>query len=231
MEITDELLYAHAGRARDLWLSTLPKDEDLPPFVPSARFERKMKRLLAQQCRSPQANRTLLYAKRTAVAAMVVLAVSFGGLMTVQAHREKVVEFVTHVFHELTDYRFVKDAPDTGAVELPDLTFGYVPEGFELTEDRLVNGGRRRHFEYKNSSGEFFRLSQQGITADGDYHTILDTEDAQTYPVTVNGNEGVFNTKSGYSTIIWSNGSVVYYLSGTISPDELILIAENLQLF
>ena len=231
MEITDELLYAHAAAARDLWLSTLPRDEDLPPFVPSARFERKMKRLLAQQRRSPQANRTLLYAKRTAVAAMAVLAVSFGGLMTVEAHREKVVEFVTHVFRELTDYRFVKESPDTGEVVLPDVTFGYVPEGFELTEARLVNGGRRRHFEYKIASGELFRLSQQGITADGDYRTILDTEDAETYPVTVNGNEGVFNTKNGYSTVLWSDGPVVYHLRGTIEPEELRAIAENLKLF
>lgn len=231
MEITDELLCAHAGRARDLWLSTLPKDEDLPPFVLSPRFERKMKQLLAQQRRSPQANRTLLYAKRTAVAAMVVLAVSFGGLMTVEAHREKVVEFVTHVFHELTDYRFVKDAPDTGAVELPDVTFGYVPEGFELTEDRLVNGGRRHNFEYKNSSGEFFRLSQQGITADGDYRAILDTEDAPAQPTTVNGNEGICNTKNGYSTILWSEGPVVCHLRGTIPLEELRIIAENLEFF
>ena len=230
MEITDELLYAHAGRARDLWLSALPKDEDLPPFIPSPRFERKMKRLLAQQRRSPQANQAIRYAKRTAVAAMVVLAVSFGGLMTVEAHREKVVEFVTHVFHELTDFRFVKEAPDTGEVILPDVTFGYVPEGFELAEDRLVNGGQRRNFEYKNASGELFRLSQQGISADGDYRTILDTEDAENYPVTVNGNEGVFNTKNGYSSVLWSDGPVVYHLRGTISPDELMLIAENLQL-
>lgn len=230
MEITDELLYAHAAAARDLWLSTLPKDEDLPPFIPSPRFERKMKRLLAQQRRSPQANQAIRYAKRTAVAAMVVLAVSFGGLMTVEAHREKVVEFVTHVFHELTDFRFVKEAPDTGKVTLPDVTFGYVPKGFELTEDSMETA-TRRHFEYKNASGEFFRLSQQGITADGDYRTILDTEDAQTYPVTVNGNEGVFNTKNGYSSVLWSDGPVVYHLRGTIEPEELRAIAENLEFF
>lgn len=230
MEITDELLYAHAGAARDLWLSTLPKDEDLPPFVPSARFERKMKRLLAQQRRSPGTNRALLYVRRTAVAAMIVLTVSFAGLMTVEAHREKVVEFVTHVFHELTDYRFVKEAPDTGEVVLPDLTFGYVPEGFELTEDSMETA-TRRHFSYENTSGEFFRLTQQGITAEGDYRTILDTEDAQTYPITVNGNEGVFNTKSGYSSILWSDGPVVYHLRGTIEPEELKAIAENLELF
>ena len=229
MEITDQLLYAHAGAARDLWLSILPKEEDLPPFVPSARFDRKIKRLLAEQRRSPQANRTIRYVKRTAVAAMVVLAVSFGGLMTVEAHREKVVEFVVHVFRELTDYRFVKEAPDTGAVELPDVTFGYVPEGFVLTEDSMETA-TRRHFEYKNASGEFFRLAQQGIAADGDYRTILDTEDAQTYPITVNGNEGVFNTKNGYSTMLWSDGPAVYRLRGTISPDELKRIAENLQL-
>lgn len=230
MEVTDELLYAHAGAARDLWLSTLPDPAGLPLFSCSRRFEHKMKQLLAQQRRSPQTNRVILYTKRTVAAAMIVLTVSFAGLMTVEAHREKVVEFVTHVFHELTDYRFVKESPDTGEVVLPDLTFGYVPEGFALTEDSMETA-TRRHFSYENTSGEFFRLTQQRITADGDYRTILDTEGAQTYPVTVNGNEGVFNTKNGYSSILWSDGPVVYHLRGTIEPEELRAIAEKLEFF
>ena len=29
MKITDELLYQHVAEARDIWLDTLPKDEDL----------------------------------------------------------------------------------------------------------------------------------------------------------------------------------------------------------
>ena len=30
MKITDEMLYQHAAEARDIWLDTLPKDDELP---------------------------------------------------------------------------------------------------------------------------------------------------------------------------------------------------------
>ena len=30
MKITDEMLFEHAAEARDIWLSTLPDDEDIP---------------------------------------------------------------------------------------------------------------------------------------------------------------------------------------------------------
>ncbi len=35
MKLTDELLEQHAAEARDLWLSTLPQQEEVPPhFAP-----------------------------------------------------------------------------------------------------------------------------------------------------------------------------------------------------
>ena len=30
MKITDEMLYRHAAEARDIWLDTLPNDDELP---------------------------------------------------------------------------------------------------------------------------------------------------------------------------------------------------------
>ncbi len=47
MKLTDELLEQHAAEARDLWLSTLPQQEEVPPHKFSRRFERKMRRLLS----------------------------------------------------------------------------------------------------------------------------------------------------------------------------------------
>ena len=45
MKLTDELLEQHAAEARDLWLSTLPQQEEVPLHKFSRRFERKMRRL------------------------------------------------------------------------------------------------------------------------------------------------------------------------------------------
>lgn len=59
MQITDKMLYQYAAEARDLWLSALPSDADIPEHKFSRRFERKMKRLIREQRRSPQANKAI----------------------------------------------------------------------------------------------------------------------------------------------------------------------------
>ena len=38
MKITDEMLYQHAAEARDIWLDTLPKDDELPEHQFSDEF-------------------------------------------------------------------------------------------------------------------------------------------------------------------------------------------------
>lgn len=41
MKITDEMLFEHAAEARDIWLSTLPDDEDIPDIPTSKKFEKR----------------------------------------------------------------------------------------------------------------------------------------------------------------------------------------------
>ena len=90
MQITDDMLYQHAPEVRDLWLSTLPSDADIPEHKFSRRFERKMKRLIREQRRSPQVNRVIRGLRRVAAIILVIGILSFSGLMTVEAYREKV---------------------------------------------------------------------------------------------------------------------------------------------
>lgn len=72
MQITDDMLYQHAPEVRDLWLSTLPSDADIPEHKFSRRFERKMKRLIREQRRSPQVNRVIRGLRRVAAIILVI---------------------------------------------------------------------------------------------------------------------------------------------------------------
>ena len=110
MKITDEMLYASASKARDLWLSSAFPN-DIPEHQFSHRFNRIMKRLMKEQRRPPRLNHVIHMMRRTAAILLVVTAVSFSCLMTVDAYRERFIEIVTHVFHELTDYRFSAEIP------------------------------------------------------------------------------------------------------------------------
>ena len=126
MKLTDDLLFQHAAEARNIYLSTLPAPEELPPVCCSKAFERNMQKLIKEQRRSPKINKMLRVMKRTAAAVLVIATVSFCGLMTVEAYRAKVIEFVVQVFNELTQYRFSSNVSDADNIVLPEISFGYI---------------------------------------------------------------------------------------------------------
>ena len=229
MKITDEMLFEHAAEARDIWLSTLPADEDIPEIQTSKAFEKKMQKLIKEQRRTPKTNKILRYMKQTVAAVLVVVVISFGGLMTVEAYREKVIEIVVHVFHELTDYRFYSEKSGVDEIVLPEISFEYVPDGMREVEDRIT-GNNRRYILYERKNGDFFELTQRPITADGSHGKILDTEDSAYETTNINGNEAFSNVKNGNAIIFWSYNNVIYDLYGNLDLTELKEIAEKIKI-
>ena len=229
MKITDEMLFEHAAEARDIWLSTLPDDEDIPDIPTSKKFEKKMQKLIKEQRRTPKTNKILRYMKQTVAAVLAVAILSFGGLMTVEAYREKVVEIVVHVFHELTDYRFASEKSEVGEVVLPEISFGYVPEGMEEITDNVF-ADNSRYIVYEDDDGNFFELTQTAIGSNGAFGTILDTEDSNYEMTSINGTEAFSNVKDGNASVLWNYDNVVYDLYGNIELTDLKNIAEKIKI-
>ena len=227
MQITDDMLYQHAPEVRDLWLSTLPSDADIPEHKFSRRFERKMKRLIREQRRSPQVNRVIRGLRRVAAIILVIGILSFSGLMTVEAYREKVIEVISQVFHDLTNYRFISEESNLEQyVELPEITFQYIPDEMEKIEDTARE--RYRYILYEAQDGNFFELTQTVIVDNSDYEKILDTEGAISEEFYIGDSEAVLNTKNGVTSIFWTKDHILYSLYGTIDPTELKAVAEKI---
>lgn len=229
MKITDEMLFEHAAEARDIWLSTLPSDENIPYISTSKAFEKKMQKLIKEQRRTPKTNKILRYMKQTVAAILAVAILSFSGLMTVEAYREKVIEIVVHVFHELTDYRFASEKSEVGDIALPEISFGYVPEGMQEVMDSIF-ADNSRYIVYEDDHGNFFELTQTAIGANGAFGTILDTEDSVYEMTDVNGKEAFTNVKDGDASIFWSEDNVVYDLYGNLDLTKLKSIAEKIKI-
>lgn len=231
MKITDEMLFDHAAEARDIWLDTLPSDENLPAAPFSKSFERKIRKLIKQQRRTPRTNKILRYMKQTAAAVLVIAIFTFGGLMTVEAYREKVLEIVIQVFEEFTEYRFSSndsEQADTEQLELPEIQFGYIPEGMQETENSTNPTGSLQ-ITYEDDQNYFFEFSVMQIV-NGDYDMILDTENSDYYEGTINGCEAFFNAEQGDSTIVWVDETLIYELYGNIDMSELKTVAENIKI-
>lgn len=160
MEITEEMLYKYAPAAEKLWLGSLPPDDQIPEHQFSQRFERKMKKLIRYQRRSPSMRQFMRIARQTAVVILVVVSLSFSCLMTVEAYRAKFIEVVTEVFYDLTHFTFFSSW--SGDIGLGEIKFGYLPDGmvevqretFEKTQGQTIyfEDDRRSWLSNKNQS-------------------------------------------------------------------------------
>lgn len=227
MIISDEMLYAQAGNARDMWISTLPRKEDVPEHTFSEQFEKKMNKLL----RRPKRAVHLKTFRRTVAAVMIIAAVMFSTAMTVDAaFRERVIEVVVHVFNELTDYRFVSHEPVTDQYEIPEYTeteFGYIPDCFiERERNKCEN---YEYVRYESDDGSFFILDRELVMQGESVQVILDTEKSEYEIFYLDGKEAYSNIKNGNSVILWTDDNAVYHLRSNLPLEELKKIASEMK--
>lgn len=229
MKLTDEMLSQHAAEARDIWLATLPQREEIPEHRFSHRFTRAMNRLIREQRRTPRMRRMVRYARNAAVFVLVVLTVTFSGLMTVEAYRIAVIDTITRIFHEFTEFRYTSEVSAEDA-EFPEVSFGYLPEGMVEAESERVWYEDYHYIYFENSDNLFFDLSETKIVSEGTYTMIVDTENASVTYITVMGTDAMLVEKNGDKFISWIYENIRYDLYGNIPSQELRKIADGLKL-
>ena len=78
--------------------------------------------------------------------------------------------------------------------------------------------------------GEFIELDQSLVENENSMTLLLDTENAVVTDFVIRGVSALGIEKGLDHTIHWTEGSFVYTLSGTVSMEELKLIAEGIQI-
>lgn len=225
MIISDEILYAYAPAARDIWLSTTPQKEQVPEHRFSAGFERRMTKLLKVQRRSQSANPVMQRILQNVAVLLVAVAIMFSAAMTVDAFRERVIEVVVHVFNELTDYRFTSHK--TSDIPFAEANIGYVPHGMMKTYEEFMDG--HAYVLYENSDGEFFELTKEQVLPGDSYQVVLDTELSEYEVINIRGNPYYCNEKNGDCIILWYDETSVYTLYSNLRLEELKEIAFSIE--
>ncbi len=225
MKLTDELLEQHAAEARDLWLSTLPQQEEVPPHKFSRRFERKMRRLRAEQRRSPRMNRVVHILRYVAACAAVVLCI--GG--TAYAYRVGVIDTIVQVFREYTSITYSSETAAEDA-EFLESTFGYIPEGMVRNEDECMEEkGYLRSTSYKGNNQTQFYLDEMIVDEESNDIQTIDTENAVVKHFTIHNEQAISSEKEETVIIVWTHRNVSYALiTYYLSYDEALKIAEGI---
>ena len=143
--------------------------------------------------------------------------------------REAVVDIIYHLVYEENErYTQVGIGESTGFIDPEVYSWEgayaptYMPDGFVLTETYLEEP--LNAVVYYNDQNYIF-INQM----DKSYNMQIDTENASTKIIHLHNSEGLLIVKDGLTTITWSEGEILFEISGTVNTDEIILIAENMR--
>lgn len=229
IEITDDLLYEYYPKVEEYWLDNLPKEDEIE-YEFSELFNKKMKKLIKESNRPTFLNNIYKYSKRISIVIIAFIISIFTLTMSVEAFREKLFDLIREVHKEFTIYQFrTKDGKyiEESKFKLPT----YLPEGLKEIERHSYDDSRIIIYESDSLYlyYDVFRLTDSNL--------YLDTEDAETSKVMINGIEADYIVKGNNYKLVWEENNNVYILiiddldgiDTKATQKDLIKIAENLK--
>lgn len=136
--IDDEFLYTHMAQAENLMLDQIPPERELKHHF-SRRFRRKMRALIRYERRTPRMRKAVHCMKVAAAAFAVILSLTFGAFMSVEASRTRIIEIITRVLSDATSVRISVDNGAPSDKILRPVTPTYVPEGYGVLDEQIYD--------------------------------------------------------------------------------------------
>lgn len=163
---------------------------------------------------------------RVAVAMVIMLVLLGSVVMTVEAVRVRVLNFIMNVEPEYTSFELKGN--DKSGSAIVDWHKAYVPTfipaGYEVSG--VSTGQFEKSIEFKNKQGlliTYMELSESSKPQ-------LDTENASTIKtININGYEGKLIVKDSLVTVIWPMNDHMYIIRGQIKEETAVKIAEGVK--
>lgn len=197
-------------------------DKSIPDeaVVFSAEKEKEMLDIFKKWHRERRMKRIGKYCRRAAcvlIIAAVGLAVA---AFSVDAWRVKFLNYVFDSEAPNMDYSF----SDSAATYSDDkIQLGYIPEGFELKESDITKNST--HLFFVGGDEKWLGIDVYPEDSDGS----VNIEAGVSEEVKINNMDGIYTSKENYNALIWHDGNLAFSVDGNILKEELLKIAENMQ--
>lgn len=200
----------------------LPSEEELAGITVSDEFKARMEKLIRRQ----KCGYYVLFGTVARRVATIIIALLVGMTVTtfsVEALRQPVVRFFTEVFETFTRVIFVDDTSDPAQVEMEKKAPTYIPEGYVVERETVFDSLYKVVYMHLESKDQIYYWQQW---YDGNIFE-MDTEDIAFQRISVGELTGVAYLNKGINTIIFADEEYTYSVSGTVTQDELLKIAES----
>lgn len=212
---------AHDYLEKDL-CADMPINRNVADKYPSDVTDKKIRKMICKAVRREKNIKNMKRLPRIVAIVLIVLAVCSMTVMSVDALRVPFLNLFVNTEVKVSDIKFMEDQTSDKDGSFACL-FGYVPEGYELTEENIREQGAT--FIYTNENGASLLINK--FNTEGS--VSLDTENAEYGEVWINGYEGFYSVKNDTTMLVFTKNEYAYLISGSADLDEIILIAENIK--
>lgn len=225
-ELFDVVLKQAVYDAEKADLDALPPDEELNQAYPLPEKAKKEFDRLEQAQRRGVSPKALL-ARRVAIIAVTALAVVFGGLMLHPDIRAGVSHIVVQQFEKFNLFSHNENGTAQQFLTVDDVTIGYIPEGYELTEE--MENDTIRYYIYRKPDNENSYIL---ISISLSEETDIGLDNEHIYEVMYINHREMhlsYEETDQSGSIVIPDEKVIVRISGVITKEELIRIAKNIE--
>ena len=193
--------------------------DSLPDIIPEAEYTERHEKWLNNLFNKMRDNKYHRFTTKTArlIIAAAILATLLFTAFAIPSSREFIIEnFDVFGTYKLTD-------SNNNSVS-GKISVGYIPEGFELTEE--VSKSKFAHVTYSNSNGKTIVIGKYVSTTEIDF----DIEVIETENIVIDNTTYIYSLSQNNTTnIIWTKNDYIYSITGNISKTEIIEIAKTIE--
>ncbi len=195
------------------WFATFP---DVIPKAECSKKHEKWKKTLFNKMRNDRYHRFT-----TTTIKVMLIAATLSALLLTAFVIPSSREFIIDNFDIFSRYKLTES--NNNAIN-GEITVGYIPEGFKLTNENVLS--RLIMNDYTDSNGGVFIVSKYSSSTKVEF----DTETGSIENLNINGREYIFYVdENNYNFLVWSVNDYVYQIDGTLPKDELLKIAESVK--
>lgn len=208
----------------------------LPASMPSQenikRFSQLLDSHLEKAKRKHNALRFSKIINRAAVAALVIIVIFSAAMISVQAFRIKVLNFLISIEPKYTSYQLSgNDENDKSKAGLAVSWTNayvptYVPGDYEVTSISSSDSLKKIIFTNKKDQALFIIYCEYSSSSS----IAVDTENASLVKkIKINGGDGILSVKDTTVTVAWKIDEHLFTIQGSLSIDEAVKLAESVK--
>lgn len=212
-------------KACDMALLEDRKDYDNIQIVEKPKYSKEFRRRLRDIRINQNPNNIFTtIAKRVAIV-IIVSIISFSAVLTVNAEmREKVFSWIVERFEEYSIFTPRNSNENGNEVDLSSYKINYLPSSFELKY--IHQGHSMLIYEYSNEDNQ--ELTIRFLSASGKGRSYYDTENAIIEEFIFKESQAFTWQTDTLTYLIWQEDGTECHVSGNLSQEEILKIAENI---